>query len=249
MKDRFSLHADQYAVFRPTYPESLYQFLASSVPGHAAVWDVGCGNGQVSRDLARYFDQVYATDISTSQLERAPQLENVHYSIGSAEQCVFQNDCFDLITVGQALHWFRIPEFFQEATRVGKEGGVVAVWCYSLLTIDSLIDPLLLDFYVNVIGPYWDPERKLVDEQYKTIDFPFEEIDCPPFQFSCQWSLADLQGYLTTWSSVQKYIAQYQKNPVVDLIEKIHSLWGQNLRTVSFPLFARVGRIRKSFLP
>lgn len=246
MKDRFSSHAQQYASFRPTYPATLYQFLVDVAPSRSMAWDAGCGNGQVAKDLANYFDQVYATDISASQLQRAPKLANVHYSICPAEQSSFQNDQFDLITVGQALHWFRIPDFFKEATRVGREGGIVAVWGYSLLSVDSAIDPIVLDFYKNVVGPYWDPERQLVDQQYKTIDFPFEEIDCPTFQFSFQWSLADLQGYLTSWSSVQKYIAQNEQNPVLDLIAKIRSLWGRDPRNVSFPLFLRVGRVKKS---
>lgn len=244
MKDRFSSHASLYASFRPTYPKALYDFIFSLLKANENAWDVGCGNGQVTRDLAPRFTSVCATDISKKQLENAPAFPNVTYTLCPAHESHFADNSFDLITVGQALHWFRIPEFFTEAKRVGKPDAVIAVWGYSLLKIDTGIDELMTDFYTNKIGPYWDPERKLVDEQYQTIQFPFAEIKAPSLAFSFEWTLEEFAGYLTTWSSVQKYIKQHDSNPVDDLIDQIRPTWG-SLRKVSFPLFTRIGRIKK----
>ncbi|MEX0681015.1 MAG: hypothetical protein WD097_06500 [Balneolales bacterium] len=64
MKDNFSEQSNQYAEFRPLYPEELFDFLLSLVPDRYSAWDCGTGNGQVAGQLANYFDKVAATDIS-----------------------------------------------------------------------------------------------------------------------------------------------------------------------------------------
>jgi ubiquinone/menaquinone biosynthesis C-methylase UbiE len=245
MKDLFSKNAAGYATFRPTYPEVLYDFIMMQVKARKAAWDCGTGNGQVARDLAKYFEKVCATDSSTRQLENAATADNIQYSLAPADKTSFPEATFDLITAGQAIHWFNIPGFYKEAARVAKPNAVIAVWGYSLLSILPTIDVLISDFYRNLIGPYWDAERKLVDEHYRTIPFPFEEIPSPVFSFSIDWTLAELQGYLTTWSAVQKYILAHDVNPVEKLAEQIRPHWKGNRMTANFPLFVRCGRIRK----
>jgi SAM-dependent methyltransferase len=183
--------------------------------------------------------------VSSKQIENAVRTENVFYSVTAAEETNFENSYFDLITVGQALHWFDIPKFFDEAKRVGKPGGVIAVWGYGLLKINPEIDEKLYHFYTKVVGPYWDKERKLVDEQYKNIPFPFREIQSPSFDFSFQWTLDQFHGYLSTWSSVQKFIAAHNTNPVDDLIRSIQPHWPSEEMKVTFPLFLRTGVIHK----
>ena len=241
-KDLFSNHAAHYAAFRPTYPDVLYEFIFSHTQHFDLAWDAGTGNGQVARDLSKRFNKVFASDISRKQIENAYQHENIFYSI-SAETTSFPNAQFDLITVAQAIHWFDRDKFYNEVCRVAKPGALLAVWGYSLLNINPQIDLIINDFYKNVVGPYWDKERKLIDEQYATIAFPFQEIKTPTFAFSFLWSLAELQGYLTTWSSVQKYIKEKNKNPVDELIQQLAPLWNEEKMEVKFPLFLRLGKI------
>lgn len=242
-KDRFSGHSKSYAAFRPTYPASLFDFMGRQVKDKSAAWDCGCGNGQVARDLADRFDKVYATDISENQIANASKKDNIIYSVCPAEKTPFSDHQFDLVTVGQALHWFNIPAFCNEVRRVLKPGGVIAVWGYSLLNVDPEIDVHVNHFYTSVVGPYWDKERKLVDERYRTIDFPFTRIDVPSFEFAFEWSLKEFQGYISTWSSVQKYIRQNASDPVEDLVNKIRPLWRDGRKKVSFPLFVRMGKV------
>jgi len=242
-KDLFSGHSKQYAAFRPSYPTALYDFLIKHVPSNKTAWDCACGNGQVAKDLSGRFGIVYATDHSANQLSNALRKDNIIYSVSPAEKTAFTDRQFDLITVGQALHWFNIPEFFAEARRVSKPGGIVAVWGYSLLSVDAQIDPVLTHFYTEVIGPYWDKERKLVDDRYSTVQFPFEKIDVPPFEFSFNWTLDELSGYLSTWSAVQKYISQQKSDPVKPLTSQISPFWKTDRKKVSFPLFVLMGRV------
>jgi ubiquinone/menaquinone biosynthesis C-methylase UbiE len=244
LKDRFSNHSEQYAVFRPTYPEALYDFILSLVKEKNNAWDCGCGNGQVASDLSEKFKRVIATDISEKQIANAIVKENIFYAVSASEKTDFKNSTFDLITVGQALHWFDIPTFFDEVKRVGKPEGIVAVWGYGLLKITPDIDTLIQHFYTDVVGSYWDKERKLVDEHYRHIQFPFKEIPSPGFDFSFQWTQAQLHGYLSTWSSVQKYISEHKINPVDALMNSIDSHWSDEEMKVTFPLFLRVGEIK-----
>ncbi len=244
-KDLFSRNAKSYATFRPTYPMDLFELIYSHCESNEVVWDCATGNGQAAKELALRFGRVQATDISTKQIENATKLDNISYSISQAESTSFADSSFDLITVAQAIHWFDFGLFYPEVVRVAKPNAVLAVWGYSLLHVDPIIDGKLLDFYIKVVGPYWDKERRFVDEKYQTIPFPFQEIKSPEFTFSLEWTIDELQGYLGTWSAVQKFIDANQFNPVDELIETIRPNWKQGKRTVRFPLFLRLGIIRK----
>jgi ubiquinone/menaquinone biosynthesis C-methylase UbiE len=213
------------------------------VKDNKAAWDCGCGSGQVTNALAERFEKVCATDISANQIANAIQRENINYSVAPAENTSFADHQFDLVTVGQALHWFNISAFFTEVRRVSKSTGIVAVWGYSLLSVETDIDEIVSRFYTAVVGPYWDKERKLVDEKYRTIEFPFKRIDVPTFDFSFQWNIDELRGYLSTWSAVRKYIEQNQEDPVDKVIGELRTLWGDGQRKVSFPLFVRMGKV------
>ena len=88
-KDYFSGQSKTYAAFRPTYPRDLYDFIFKHLRERNAAWDCATGNGQVARYLAPQFKEVYATDISKSQIDEAFQAENVFYSVCPAEKTSF----------------------------------------------------------------------------------------------------------------------------------------------------------------
>ncbi len=132
MKDLFSSHSEDYSRYRPTYPAELYNFLRKLCQTRDRALDCGTGNGQVAGELANFFQEVYATDVSINQLSQAVQKPNIHYTKQSAEHMVFPNDHFDLVTVGQAVHWFNFERFYSEAKRVLKKDAVIAIFGYSL---------------------------------------------------------------------------------------------------------------------
>ncbi|MFZ5973761.1 MAG: class I SAM-dependent methyltransferase [Bacteroidota bacterium] len=244
-KDRFSEHSRAYAAFRPTYSRELYQFLLGLVESRQLAWDVGCGNGQVAFDLAAYFDRVIATDMSAKQLQNARQAANLFYQVAPAEESGLDTGVADLITVGQALHWFDTERFFQEVKRVAKPHAVVAAWGYGLLHIHPQIDTRVHNFYTEKVGSYWDAERRWVDEAYQRIRFPFAEIQAPSFSLHFEWTREELFGYLSTWSAVRKYMAAHQQNPVEQLMQELDDYWHEEKMPVRFPVFMRVGRVLK----
>ena len=143
--DHFSAVAAQYANARPAYPPTLFDWIASLVSPRALCWEPGCGSGQASRDLARLFDRVHATDPSAAQVAQARGPANVAFSIEPGERCALPDASVDAVCVAQALHWFDRPRFFAECARVLRPGGVLVAWGYQDLVapegVDAAIDP------------------------------------------------------------------------------------------------------------
>ena len=257
--DRFSGHADLYAQYRIDYPKDLYDFIFSFTTKRQRAWDCATGNGQVASALADVFEQVEATDISATQLARVTQKPAIHYQLSPAEQTSFADHTFDLITVAQALHWFDVDAFHQEVRRVAKPGAVIAEWGYGLVQLDqsqpgaagpnAKLDPILLDFYRNRIGPYWDPQRKYIDNAYATLPFPFASVQHAVFAVRRTWSLERFLNYLRTWSAVQQYIHENEEDPVNGVGEELAPGWGNEEREVCFPVFLRVGLVSTTASP
>lgn len=246
MKDFFSGQAKLYATFRPHYPEELFQFIISHVPQRNLAWDCATGNGQVAQYLSPHFKRIVATDISRQQLENAHHADNIEYAQAPAEKTSFADNQFDLITVGQALHWFNLREFYNETTRVAKDNAIIAAWGYNLCTIQPAIDAMLNDFYHHIVGPYWDSARRHVEHEYADLAFPFEIIEAPRFAMKTHWNLDQFAGYLSTWSATQQYIKIKQTSPVFELKEKLKSFWhADEKKIINFPVFLKLGTIHK----
>ena len=243
MKDNFSKQAVDYSKFRPQYPQEMIEYIISFVNNKSTALDIATGNGQVAHKLSAYFKKVYATDISQKQLDNAIQAENVSYSKESAENTSFENQKFDLIVVAQAVHWFDFEVFYKEIYRILKPNGVFAVLGYGLFFTNTDSDKILRHFYYNIIGPYWDAERRYLDENYETIPFPFEEIPTEKFENQFTWTFETLIGYLQTWSSVQHYISKNKQNPIDLIYDDLKVSWQKNDQKVTFPLLLRIGKL------
>lgn len=246
-KDYFSKHAQDYAKYRPRYPEDLFKYLAEITPEHQAVWDCGTGNGQVALSLTSYFQQVYATDASESQIAQAFPHEKIQYQVARAEQTNLADRSVDLVTVGQALHWFNLEGFYQEVRRVVKPQGAIAIWAYGFFEIpteEASLIQVLAEFY-SLIEPFWPPERKLVEQKYQSISFPFNEEITPSFSMTTEWTVENLIGYLFTWSATQQFIEQNSFEEVAVLANQIKTAWGnsESTKVISWPIYIRVGRL------
>lgn len=243
MKDNFSDQASLYAQYRPTYPTALVQELALRAPARQAAWDCGTGNGQLAVLLADYFDEVVATDISAQQLSEAPQKRNLIYRTEPAERTSAPSGAYDLITVAQAIHWFDFEKFYGEVNRVLRPDGLLAVMGYGLCRVAPEIDSIIDHFYSRIVGPYWNAERRYLDEGYKTIPFPFKEITLTgAYKIQYDWLLPTFTNYLRTWSAVRHFQRVKQFDPVAGLEEMLGPYWGEGVQSVEFPLLLRIGR-------
>lgn len=242
--DHFAPVAASYADFRPTYPAELFAWLATLVPRRELAWDCAAGSGQASVDLAEYFARVVATDASRAQIDAAVPHPRIDYRVAPAEASGLAAASVDLVTVAQALHWFDLAGFYAEVRRVLRPGGVLAVWTYGVLSVEGAeVDALVQSFYHDTVGPYWPPERVHVENGYRTLPFPFEEIAAPPFAMEARWLLPQLLGYFRSWSATGRFIAANGHDPVAVLEERLAPLWREGeTRRVTWPLAQRVGR-------
>lgn len=244
-KDHFSGHADCYEAFRPTYPDALFAYLASLCPRRELAWDCATGNGQAAVPLAAHFKRVIASDASEKQIAQASGPENIQFAVAPADSAPIEDRSADLVTVAQALHWFDLPRFYTEVFRVARPGGIVAVWCYQIHSISPEIDRLVHYLYFDVVGADWPPERRLVEEGYKTLAFPFEELASPSFEMKHSWDLNRVRGYVTSWSSTQRYRARTGQDPLALIDDELAAAWGDPTKTkdVIWPLHVRLGRV------
>jgi SAM-dependent methyltransferase len=246
-KDHFSGHARVYASFRPGYPKALFDFVSSLPRGRSRVWDCATGNGQAAVDLAERFDHVIATDASASQLEHAMPHPKVEYRQAPAEHSGLPGGSVDLVTVATAVHWFDFDRFYAEVNRVLAPGGAVAVWAYNLARISPEIDVLTDRLSHEIVRPWWPPERRWVDDDYRDLPFPFAEVEVPRLWIEESWNLERYQDYLGTWSAINRYVAENGSDPRELIRDEMKKAWGDPAaeRTLRWPIMMRAGYPKK----
>jgi len=241
-RDHFSGRSSSYAEFRPTYPDSLFSFLADCCSTHNLAWDCATGNGQAARALTPYFGRVVASDASNAQILAADTHPNIEFRIARAEASGLDDDSIDLITVAQAAHWFEVSAFLDEAQRVLVSGGVLAIWSYATCLVNEECDAVINELYAEIVGPYWPPERKIVENGYRDIFLPMPLISPPKFAMKIDWMVEAMLGYLRTWSASQRYLNDRGSDPVSRIEGKLRAVWGAGSREVSWPLNLKIGR-------
>lgn len=239
MSEQFSKQAALYAQFRPDYPKEMYDFIFKHLTSRKYAWDCATGSGQIAKYLAKHFDKVYATDTSIEQLSHAPKIANVEYRKSSAEDSGLQANYFDLITVGQAIHWFNFEQFYTEVRRLAKKDALLAVIGYGMVRINESINPIINDLYEVAFGAHYAEARTYIDNEYQTIPFPFKEIQTPKFENTFDWSIDQLEGYFSSWSAIQKM----KSDPVATTIRQIKKITSEQNFSVTFPIFMRLGKV------
>ncbi|MBL4801651.1 MAG: class I SAM-dependent methyltransferase [Emcibacter sp.] len=243
-KDHFSKKSGDYSKFRPSYPPELYLYLSQICADHDTAWDCATGTGQAARGLADYFNCIVATDASEKQIANVSGPDHIFFRVAAAEKSSISSSTVDLVVVAQALHWFAHDGFYQEVKRVLKPDGIFVAWTYNLLVISPEIDRIIEKLNTDIVGEYWPSERQLVNDNYRTIDFPFQEITIPSFAMETEWSLEHLMGYLGTWSSVARYRAAKGQDPLQDIMADLSVIWGcpKDTKRIKWPLSFRAGR-------
>jgi len=244
-KDHFSSVAAAYANYRPSYPAELFAWLAAQCAGHALAWDCGTGSGQAAQGLAPHFQAVIATDASAAQIAQASGPANVRFAVAPAEHSGLEPASVDLLVVAQAVHWFDLGAFYAEARRVLRPDGLVALLTYSAHSVNPEIDGPSGVFYRHTVGAYWPPERKLVENAYRDLPFPFTELQTPAFTLTAEWDLQQFLGYQATWSATKRYQEATGNDPMPALAVALAPAWGppEQCRTVRWPLALRLGRL------
>jgi hypothetical protein len=194
-----------------------------------------------------YYDKVIATDASEAQIANATFHPSVEYRCALAENSGLLSNSVDLIVAAQAAHWFNLPLFYEEARRVAKDDALIVLVCYGLMNINLPVDSLIRHFYHEILDDYWPPERRLLEEQYRNIPFPFRELIFPKLEIIKEWTLPELLAYMRTWSAVKLLINDGKAHALKDFEKKLEEAWSpQVLKTVRWPLSGRIGIIDRN---
>lgn len=246
MTNWFDQGGRSYALFRPEYPAGLAAHLAGIAPRRGRALDVGCGTGQLTLQLASHFDDVIGLDPSLAQLDNAAPRAGITYLRAPAEDIPLNDGSADLIAAAQAAHWFDLPAFYAEARRLAAPGAVLALISYGVLRFDDhALNDRFARFYRDEIGPFWPPERKLVDGGYADLAFPFDELPAPALSIERDWDMGAFLGYLSTWSAVRRVVEAGREEILAAFTRDLARLWGGDERRhrVSWPINMRIGRI------
>ncbi|XP_005109192.1 putative methyltransferase DDB_G0268948 isoform X2 [Aplysia californica] len=214
---------DLYAKFRPVYSDEVFEtikeFCAETSSSFDTAVDLGCGSGQSTLPLTKYFRKVVGMDVSEQQIARAPtDVSNLSFRVSRAEDLsAYENGSLDLVTIAQAFHWVDQSKFFKEVERTVKPGGSLVVYGYGLWELShQKVFQYFYHIYGEVLGPYWVGGRKMVEEKYRTVSLPY-----PGWRRDDSLSLVkevgleDLIGYMGSWSAYHKYNMAHPGNNLV----------------------------------
>jgi SAM-dependent methyltransferase len=129
--ERFSTRAENYARYRPSYPEQVLDLLREQcgLTPDSIVADVGSGTGILSELFLRNGNTVFAIEPNREMREAADRLlahyERFHSVDGTAEDTGLPYRSVQFVTAGQAFHWFDRGRARTEFARILERGG----WC------------------------------------------------------------------------------------------------------------------------
>eukprot|EP00201_Polytomella_parva_P005050 CAMPEP_0175084218 /NCGR_PEP_ID=MMETSP0052_2-20121109/27915_1 /TAXON_ID=51329 ORGANISM="Polytomella parva, Strain SAG 63-3" /NCGR_SAMPLE_ID=MMETSP0052_2 /ASSEMBLY_ACC=CAM_ASM_000194 /LENGTH=297 /DNA_ID=CAMNT_0016355953 /DNA_START=170 /DNA_END=1063 /DNA_ORIENTATION=- len=238
-----SSQSNNYKLSRPTYPTTLYDTIFSELkktsaaagrqsklsldtsPTYDLAVDIATGTGQVVDAIVSHFKHILATDISKSQLSEAKPHPNVTYQCRDASDTGLSDTSVDLITVGQAMHWFDQPAFFSEAARILRPGGLLAYWTYDfghLTEPGSPEDAVFRKLRWGTLNGYWAPGMDSVVRKYEDV-YPgdyFKAIQRYDLKLDdVYFNIDDMANYTRSWSGYQTY---RKKNPSHDPVDDLY---------------------------
>lgn len=133
--ERFSSRVDNYTRFRPSYPHEIITLMQEKcgLTVHSVIADVGSGTGILSKLLLENGNFVYGIEPNKEmRIEAERQLLDYNKFISipaTAENTTLPANCADIITAGQAFHWFDIEKARVEFARILKpQGWLVLIW-------------------------------------------------------------------------------------------------------------------------
>lgn len=133
--ERFSNRVESYVRARPSYPPALLDLLAErcGLSAQAVVADIGSGTGILTRLLLDHGSAVYAVEPNAAMRGAAEAALGGYPGFTSvaatAEATTLLDSSVDLVTAGQAYHWFDPPRARREFARILRPGGYVAlIW-------------------------------------------------------------------------------------------------------------------------
>ena len=256
MKQRsrsFDAWALEYDRFRPSYPQSLFDYIAErlSLPTETHVADVGAGTGKAARAMARRGWQVVAVEPGEGMLDvlRARALAEglpIDARLAAAEGTGLPDASVDLVTAAQAFHWFDKPRAVAEMARIIRPGGGVAVFWNARADDRSEFLAAYTDLMARYIPDDHVDRRERGREGTARGDLSagdlFEVDDRVEIQHSLEMNAERFIGYAFTASYTRLFIDERaQERLRADLAVLISTHFGDGRVLVPYDVDLHVG--------
>ena len=190
-RSKKSFNAVNYAAIRPSYPQQLYDTVLKYHRGPKNQGlDLGCGPGQVIRQIGHNFSHFLGTDPSEGMIEqakkRAPKSEFpfADFQVGFAEDDVpISSGGVDMVTAAQAAHWFDQPRLFSLLADKVRQGGTLAFWGYNdhkfvdYPKSSAFLDDLSYNKDPEKLGPYWPAGRDILSDFLRAEKPPASDLE------------------------------------------------------------------------
>lgn len=254
--NKINYEGDLYSKYRPSYStklfETIYNFHEQNNGEFNLAVDIGTGTGQVAVELSNKFKKIYGIDNLEEMINNAIKKDNIIYKLSSAENLPFENNSVDMITVATAFHYFNHDEFFNEAKRILKENGTLAIFGYYFPEIKNIknkieVNKVLNKLISDILEINLNEKAKYIKNLYRDINFPFKKVekyitpknkDITNISNETQGSFLEMDitidnfnKYIKTASGYVNYIEKNKNNallvdPVDDAINKIMEIAG-----------------------
>ncbi len=226
----FTGRVEEYAKYRPGYPEQIVSLLESKIEFDQSkdIADVGCGTGKLSRVFLNNGNLVFGVEPNDEMRMKSEKLLSKFINFisveGTAENTMLATNSVDVITVGQAFHWFDLKKTKKEFKRIlKKDGYVVIVWNErkNASQVMKAVNKILL----SLNQEHEEAEKNLVDKNLLNTFYGVEKINKSTFPNFQMLDLAGLKGRIQSISYVPEKgdVNKRIMNEIKDVFEKYNN--------------------------
>ncbi|MHC4065679.1 MAG: class I SAM-dependent methyltransferase [Planctomycetota bacterium] len=220
MTGTFDHCAEDYARYRPPYPQGVFSLLAQQAgrTDGRLVADVGAGTGIFSRALAASGWRVVAVEPSPAMLGYVNRTDDasggggpIRLVCATAEATGLGGGSVALVTAAQAFHWFNPPYALAEFARILQPGGVLALtWNNRDASRSAFVGE-----YESLIGRY----NPAYEREYRQQDWSAKIASCGAYEpaeyhrFDHVWKVPaeGLVGFSRSVSYIRNVLSREQQ--------------------------------------
>jgi SAM-dependent methyltransferase len=248
--ERFSDRVENYVKYRPSYPTKILNALTNScgLSPTSTIADIGSGTGILSNLFLDNGNIVYAVEPNQEMRTAAEHLltdyPNLKSVQGQAEQTTLGDRAIDIVTVGQAFHWFDREKAKSEFIRILRsKGWVVLVWNERKLDASPFLKGYeqLLEIHAKEYNAV--KQRNVSTDDLRNFYHPFP-VRCLTFENIQSFDLDGLRGRMLSSS----YVPNAGQPGHLEMLSDLQSLFNQhqvngkvNIEYETFLYFGQLG--------